>query len=181
MYPNDFNLFLILQESYAESAKRYLGLFLVISKYLKFSFTDVESCLFPASNINEIDIQMDTTSYDEKYVLNISSELKLRNSRALGLFRIKNELLEHLNWLTSIMEFFNSNLISQNIQLQELKNMLFLSFLICNASLRREHSIGVHHRVDFPLPPNVLNHSISQKNKDFDWFNLEIAQPVSKL
>lgn len=116
------------------------------------------------TNLNNIDIEIDLKGYDDPQILKIISELKSKNSKNLGLIRTKSTLLEHSNYLNGLKEKIDVQKLSLNTQMQELKNMILLSSLICQAAINREHSIGVHYREDFPGSPEELKHSIICKN-----------------
>ncbi len=118
-----------------------------------------------------IEIDMDMKEYDDNLILKISNDLKQKNSSCLGLVRTKSSLEEHSIHIKSILELLNPEKISLNFQVQELKNMLLLSDLICQAAVKREHSIGVHYREDFLNQPSELKHSIIQKNRGLYWFS----------
>ena len=118
------------------------------------------------STINYVDINVDRKNYNESEINNITNELQSKNSKNLGLVKNESILKKHLDWLRVISEKFNVNTLSADFQVQELKNMILLSFLICNAALKRTHSIGVHYREDCPKAPNVYKHSVFQQNKE---------------
>ncbi len=116
------------------------------------------------TNLTNIDIELDPGEYDEPQILKMKSELKSKNSKSLGLIRTKSTLLEHLNCLNTLKENIDVEKLSLNTQIQELKNMILLSSLICQAAINRENSIGVHYREDYPGSPEDLKHSIICKN-----------------
>lgn len=125
-----------------------------------------------------IEIELDNNNYDEKVVLNLMQNLKKKNSTSLGLLRTKLDMEKHLAFVESMTEVLNIDKLSLHFQVQELKNMLLLSNLICQASLKREHSIGVHYREDFPKLPHELKHSIIQKNRGLYWLSQKASEPV---
>lgn len=109
-------------------------------------------------------IDVDKNNYDEVELLEIKKTLKAKNSLALGLTRDEKTLKEHLNWLSDLKDKINVDTLSVNPQAQELKNMILLSFLICQAAIMRKHSLGVHYRQDFPDKPQEFKHSLFNQN-----------------
>ena len=123
------------------------------------------------NNVNHFEIDLDLKEYDDDIVFRMTADLKRNNSNTLGLIRTKSVLSKHLDYLTSLFELLNPDKLSLNCQVQELKNMILLSFLICQAALKREHSLGVHYRQDFMSLPSEFKHSISRKNTELYWLS----------
>lgn len=109
---------------------------------------------------NSFEFDIDIKEYDENEVLSIRTEMQKMNSLALGLFRSSSNLNEHSNWLNNLLVKFNYDKLSLNHHVQELKNMLLLSDLTCQAANLRKHSLGAHFREDFPQNPETPEHSI---------------------
>ena len=122
-----------------------------------------------SSNMNYFEIDLDLKEYDDSTISQIMYDLKKKNSNSLGLIRRKSVLSEHLNYLNSLLELLRTDKLSLNCQVQELKNMALLSFLICQAAIKREHSLGVHYREDFLSPPSEFKHSVFCKNTELSW------------
>lgn len=129
------------------------------------------------NNISHLEIDLDLKEYDENVISKMVDDLRKNNSNALGLVRIKSALSEHLNYLDSLLQLLSLDKLSLNCQVQELKNMVLLSFLICQAALRREHSLGVHYRQDFLSLPNEFKHSIFHKNTELYWLSQTSLSP----
>lgn len=120
------------------------------------------------SQISTIKLDIDEVIYNESKVLDLIKELQARNSKNIGLVRKESTLGEHLKWLNNISEDYNVNLPSCNSLVQEFKNMLLLSRLICNAALERKHSLGVHYRQDYQSLPEDFKHSV-YSGKQLKW------------
>lgn len=121
------------------------------------------------SKSNFIYVDIDISEFTEDKIKNITYEMQCRNTQNLGLIRSETNLKEHLNWLKNKIYEFNVNLPSVYYQVQEVKNMILLSYLICYSALERNHSIGVHFREDFKDSPNELKHSIFSLKYGFNW------------
>ena len=121
----------------------------------------------PSSNTFNVDF--DPENFTDVELLSFISELQERNTKSI--FLVRNELVlnENLIWLRDLMSKVNLDLISSNIQLQELKNMILLSFLMTQASILRKHSLGVHYREDYKNLPTEFIHSIFKKDEDIKW------------
>lgn len=126
-------------------------------------------------NVENIEINCDETMYDENRLREVLKELQFRNLSSLGLIREEKSLKNHLEYLEELIKEYRTNLLSANSQVQELKNMVYLSHLICNASLKRKESLGAHYRGDFQNNPKVFNHSVFLPNNNF-FFEEEISQ-----
>ena len=111
-------------------------------------------------NISEVCLDIDELNYDEAKVASFIKELQSRNLKNIALIRTEANLKEHLDWLNKASEIYNIELTSFSYQAQELKNMILLSTLICNAALERKHSLGVHNREDYQLLPVEFLHSV---------------------
>lgn len=109
---------------------------------------------------NSFEFDFDIKEYEENEVLSIRAEMQKRNSHSLGLFRSSSNLNEHSNWLNNLLVEFDYDKLSLNHHVQELKNMLFLSALICQAANLRKNSLGAHFREDFPEIPKTSEHLI---------------------
>ena len=144
---------------------------ILVNKLLESSKTNLP-------DVNYFQVDTDLDYYDEKNILNLLSELKNKNSNSLGLIRTKSVLSEHLNYLSSLFPFLNLGKLSLNYQVQELKNMVLLSFLICQAAIKRENSLGVHYRQDFPGLPNEFKHSVFCKNTEKYWLSHTLSSPA---
>ena len=112
-----------------------------------------------------VDINVDEVNYDEVEISNIIKELQIKNLENIGLIKEDLKLKEHLAWLNNISRHYNIELTSCNYLIQELKNMLLLSTLICNAALERRHSLGVHYRQDNQSFPVEFQHSVYCSNQ----------------
>lgn len=140
---------------------------IVIPHFLTKNLLEIrENIKFPSDEY--IDINLDETNYDDEIKVTIK-ELQIKNTQSLGLVRSALSLNQHLNWLNEISDKFKTNLSSTSYQAQELKNMILLSSLICQASIERKHSIGVHFREDFQTPPLEPVHSVFYINKQLFW------------
>ena len=140
----------------------------------------LESFKTNISNMNCFEVDLDLNEYDDNdnAISKMTIDLKKNNSYSLGLMRTKSILVKHLNYLNSLLEFLNQHKLSLNCQVQELKNMVLLSHLICQASLKREHSLGVHYRQDFLSLPNELKHSVFSKKADLYWLSQMPLSPA---
>lgn len=123
----------------------------------------------PFKQLISLEIELDYKNYEEKEIECLRNELREKSTFNLGLIRNEDNLVKHLNWLSRIQEKLNVELLSLNPQVQELKNMIVLSFLICLAALNRKNSLGVHFREDFKSLPNVLEHSILKDKGRFSF------------
>ena len=121
----------------------------------------LETSKINLTNIDYFEIDLDLKEYDERIISQITADLKKKNLHSLGLIRTKSVLSEHLTYITSLLELIKPDKLSLNCQAQELKNMVSLSFLICQAAFKREHSLGVHYRQDFMDLPDEPKHSVS--------------------
>lgn len=130
-------------------------------------------------NVTYFEIDLDLKEYNDNVIFRIASDLKKNNSSALGLIRTKSVLSQHLNYLNSLFESLSPDKLSLNCQVQELKNMVTLSFLICQAALKREHSLGVHYRQDFLNLPDEYKHLVSCKNTELYWLSQTFLTPVT--
>ena len=139
----------------------------------------LENSRINSSNISFFEIDLDLKEYDDEFISKITSELKKNNSNSLGLVRTKSILSNHLNYLNSVLEISNSDKLSLNCQVQELKNMALLSSLICQAAIKREHSLGVHYRQDFLSPPSEFKHSVFCKNTELSWLSQTSLSPAT--
>lgn len=124
------------------------------------------------------EINVDKQIYDEEEVNCYRKELQYKNSQNLGLVRSALTLKEHLDWLLGLTEKFNVSLPTVDYQAQELRNMLLISLLICQAALERKHSLGVHFRQDFQKTPIEFKHSVFRANKQLSW---EVESPKREL
>ncbi len=119
-------------------------------------------------NLSDVCLDIDEVNYRESEIESFIKELQSRNLKNIGLIRTEVKLKEHLDWLNKSSEIYNVELTSFNCQVQELKNMLLLSTLICNAALERKHSLGVHNRDDYQLLPVEFLHSV-YSSKQLKW------------
>ncbi len=119
--------------------------------------------------VNYIDIDFDTNKYDENQITKTLLELKLKNTSTLGLIRSEIPLKTHLNWLNNLSNRYYVDTLSDDFRLQEAKNMILLSQLICLVALERKNSLGVHSREDYPDKPIELKHSVLLKNNQLSW------------
>ena len=142
---------------------------IVAPHFLIQSLLDKEKDSEPTKSIAGISI--DENLYNETETMTLIRELQNRNNRYLGLVRIEETLNSHLKWLNDISGRFNFELISLDLQAQELKNMVLLSIMICNAAIERKHSLGVHYRKDFQQNPRNFKHSILSKNNQLYWLD----------
>lgn len=125
--------------------------------------------------LEKVDIEFDENSYDENDVKKSLQELQSMNLSSLGLIRKESTLKKHLAYLEVLSRTYRIDLLSANSQLQELKNIISLSILICNAAIERKESLGAHYREDYQSPPKIFKHSVFQANNDF-FFEDEISQ-----
>ena len=121
------------------------------------------------TNNDEVEIKIDENEYEDIGVKNALIELKKHNSKNLGLLRNEHDLMEHKIWLSNLVSSFNVNYFSTNSHVQELKNMLLLSYIISVAALERKCSLGVHYREDSKGKAH-LEHSLIDKFGHFSWF-----------
>ncbi len=146
--------------------------YFLINKLLEDSKPNIE-------NVTYFEIDLDLKEYNDNVISRMTSDLKKNNSNALGLIRTKSILSEHLNYLKSLIKSLNPDKLSLNCQAQELKNMVLLSLLICQAALERDHSIGVHYRQDFVSLPNEFKHSVFCKNTGLYWLSQTSLTPIT--
>ncbi|MBI2995764.1 MAG: L-aspartate oxidase [Candidatus Melainabacteria bacterium] len=118
---------------------------------------------YPTLN-NSYDIDIDNNQYHENDIKALLLDLQFKNWDNIGLIRTGKNLINHLNWLEGISEWFNLDVLSDHYQLQELKNMILLSKIICQAAIERKHSLGVHFREDYPQVPQEIRHSLFKVN-----------------
>lgn len=119
-------------------------------------------------NLSDVCLDIDEINYSEAEIDVFIKELQSRNLKNIGLVRTGVKLKEHLEWLNKASKNYNIEIASFNYQVQELKNMLLLSILICNAALERKHSLGVHNRDDYQLLPVEFLHSV-YSSKQLKW------------
>ncbi|OGI19526.1 MAG: L-aspartate oxidase [Candidatus Melainabacteria bacterium RIFCSPHIGHO2_02_FULL_34_12] len=114
-------------------------------------------------------VEFDENQYDDNDIENILNELQLRNLNSLGLVRNERLLREHKFWLHNLSEKYYVDKLGQNIKIQEFKNMILLSNLICTLALERRHSLGVHFRQDYPALAESYKHSLIAQNFELTW------------
>lgn len=112
----------------------------------------------------EINLEFDLVEYKENEIKKIKEELKEKNLACIGLIRNGDKLSEHLKWLNNLIDKYNVVRLFKGAFVQEFKNMVYISYLICNASLERKHSIGVFYREDFKEKPVIPAHNILVKD-----------------
>lgn len=122
-----------------------------------------------------IEIACDETMYDEGELRKVLKELQIKNLSSLGLVREEGSLKSHLSYLEGLFKEYRVDLVTANAQVQELKNMVYLSYLICNAALKRKESLGAHYREDYQDIPKIFNHSVFLPSNEF-LFEEEISQ-----
>lgn len=123
----------------------------------------------------EIEIKTDETEYEDVDIKNTLLELKKQNSKNLGLLRSEPTLQEHNIWLNNLITKFDAHSLSVNSYVQELKNMLLLSYLISVAAIERKSSLGVHYREDGKGEVQ-LKHSLIDKSGHLNWLLNPITQ-----
>ena len=126
-----------------------------------------------------VHFNFDEKLYEGKTILEIDTGLKENNLKSLGLTRSQKSLEEHLKWLHGLKNILNLEQIGPNYQIQELKNKILLSSLICQAAINRDYTLGAHYRSDSKNISERLEHTIIQKDKDFSW--LQAEKPVKEL
>lgn len=124
---------------------------------------------------DSVEVDCDKSSYNEAHINDVLKDLQSKNLFSLGLVRNEQSLKSHLNYLELLLKEYSVDLLSMNSHVQEFKNMVYLSYLICNASLRRNESLGAHFREDYQNPPKVFSHSVFLPNNNF-LFEEEISQ-----
>lgn len=129
------------------------------------------------SKSDYVEIAIDEMIYSEAVIIKMIKNLREQNIENIGLVRTGLHLKNHLSWLDKLSKEFDVNLISLKSYIQEIKNMVLLSHLICNASLVRDHSLGVHFREDYRAFPDIFKHSILSQNKQVCW---EVEKPQVK-
>lgn len=130
---------------------------------------------------DKLEIKIDNKHYNENELKQIKTELQEYNLLHLGPLRKELELKNHLLWLNNTSCVINTDLISEDYQAQEIKNMLLLSKLICQAALFRNHSLGAHFREDYPEKPKEYKHTILDKNRNFLWENETSPKELATL
>lgn len=109
-----------------------------------------------ACQINNLDL-------NDRDISDLKDELRTRNLSVLGPVRNNLSLQTHKEWLKSLIQIYKPELLSSSYHIQEFKNMLVLSLLICESAINRKNSIGVHFRDDYPAFPDQIQHQIVQK------------------
>ena len=137
----------------------------ILVKELLSSYTNKNNLL----QNDYIDIDFDTNNYNENEITKTLLELKLKNTSVLGLIRSEIRLKNHLTWLNNLCNQYYVDTLAYTSRLQEVKNMILLSKLICLVTMERKNSLGVHYREDFPESSDDLNHSILTKNSQLSW------------
>ena len=109
---------------------------------------------------NFIELKIDERDYKDNYLKNVLIELKDKNAQALGLTRTNERLSLHKLWLENLQETLSVKEIAANYQVQEIKNMTILSYLICLSAMHRDHCLGVHFREDLLESPKKFKHLV---------------------
>lgn len=141
----------------------------------------LESDIEKSHKVDVLYINVDEKEYDENKLKELVYELQSKNISHIGLVRSGASLTQHLDWLKRNIYDYAVDLPSLFHKVQEVKNMLLLSYLICYLALERKHSIGVHYRDDFRNPVKEPKSSFIGLSYNFDWRFLEVkhSKPVS--
>lgn len=116
------------------------------------------------SGLSNDHVEISKVDFNKKDITSIVTELKERNLSTLGPVRNLLSLKTHREWLKMMLSRFKVDELSSNYATQELKNMLLITYLINDAAIKRENSLGVHYREDFPELPKSFEHSVTVKS-----------------
>ncbi len=115
-------------------------------------------------------------SRESENALQAKIELRRLMWEKVGLFRQEDVLLEAIQQIEEWMEKFDYE--TKIPEIKELQNMLLVSRLIAEASLRRRESRGCHFRLDYPeISPEAMYYLIFQKKDGFKGVQLHCSFP----